>query len=146
LTFPLTALTAAAVLRHFGLSFPTAVVGGVLYAFAPYHLLRWENHYFLSAYYVVPLACMVLLWVCDGRLPFFPAGPGGGRRFRLLDRDTLAAVVIGVVTASAGAYYAFFACALLVGAGVYGWVARRTWRAAVSAGLVPAVLFAARGA
>jgi hypothetical protein len=143
LTFPLTVLTAMAVLRHFGLSFPAAAVGGLLYALTPYHLLRGENHFFLSAYYMVPLAVMVILWVCDGRLPFFPAGADGRRRFRVLDRDTLAAVLIGVVTASAGAYYAFFACALLVGAGVYGWVATRTWRAAASAGLVIGVIFAA---
>lgn len=143
LTYPLTALTAMAVLRHFGLSLPAATVGGVLYAFAPYHMARGENHYFLAAYYVVPLTLMVILWVCDGRLPFFPPAPDGGRRFRLLDRTTLAAVVVAVVTASAGAYYAFFACGLLVGAGVYGWVARRTWKAAASAGLVIGVIFAA---
>ena len=138
LTYPLAALTATAVLRHFRLGFAPAAVGGLLFAFAPYHFFRGENHYFLSAYYMVPITSMVILWVCAGRLPFFPGG-----RFRLRDRDTLAAIAIGVVTASAGAYYAFFACGLLAGAGLYGWVAQRTWKAFASAVLVAAVIGAA---
>ena len=52
-------------------------------------------------------------------------------------------VLIAAATASAGAYYAFFACALLLLAGCYGWVATGTWRALASAGLVVAVIVAA---
>jgi hypothetical protein len=141
LTFPLTALTAMVVFRHFGLSLPASAVGGILYSFAPYHLLRGENHYFLSAYYVVPFSLMLVLWVCDGRLPFFPISADGVRRFRLTNRDTLLALLIAVVTATAGAYYAFFACILLVAAGAYGWVAKRTWKAAASTVLLAGAVF-----
>jgi hypothetical protein len=64
-------------------------------------------------------------------------------RFKPWSADSLVAVVIGALTASAGAYYAFFGCALLVMAGCYGWVATRDWRAAVSALLVILVVIAA---
>ncbi|HEY8504745.1 MAG TPA: hypothetical protein VIL46_09195, partial [Gemmataceae bacterium] len=40
LGFPLAAVAAVAVMRHFGLSYPACVAGGVLYAFLPYHLIR----------------------------------------------------------------------------------------------------------
>jgi hypothetical protein len=49
---------------------------------------------------------------------------------------------MGIVTASAGAYYAFFACASYAFAGLYGWVIHGTWRAAVSAALVVAPVVA----
>lgn len=142
LTYPLTAVTAAFVLRRFGVSGPGAVVGGVLYAVQPYHYLRGQVHYFLSAYYVVPLTLMVVLWVCRGRLPFVATGPDGRDRFTVRTWDTFWAVVIGLATASAGAYYAFFACLFLVMAGVYGWAATGRWRAAAAAGLVIGVIVA----
>ena len=31
---------------------------GLLFAFLPYHSLKWEEHYFLSAYWVVPLSLL----------------------------------------------------------------------------------------
>ena len=143
LTYPLTTLTGMFVLRRFGLSVPAAAAGGTLYAFQPYHQLRGQLHYFLAAYYVVPLTLMVVLWVCRGRLPFFrPAADSGRLRFTVTSRDTLAAVAVAAVTSAAGAYYAFFACAFLAAAGAYGWVATRTWRAAASAAGVIGVVVA----
>jgi hypothetical protein len=143
LTYPLTTVTGMFVMRRLGLSVPAAAAGGFLYAFQPYHYLRGQMHYFLAAYYVIPFTLLVTLWVCRGRLPFFEKGPDGRYRFRLWTADTLAAVLIGVATASAGAYYAFFGCALLVCAGAYGWAALRTWRAFASAWMVIAVIVAA---
>ncbi len=140
LTYPLTAVVTMAVFRRFGVAVPLAAAGGVLYAFQPFHYLRGEVHYFLSAYYVLPLAVMVALWTCLGTLPFFPAGADGPRRFRLRDPRGWVAVAVAALTASAGAYYAFFSCAVLAAAGVYGWAAVGTWRAAVSAGVVIAVV------
>lgn len=134
-TYPLAAVAAAAVLRHFGVSPPAAAAAGLLYAFLPYHTQRAEHHYFLSAYWSVPVSLVPALWVCRGRLPFFRRGPGSGR-------DTATAVAIAALTSAAGAYYAFFACAFLAAAGVYGWVAGGTWRAAAAAALVVGVVVA----
>ena len=144
LTYPLTAATTVAVARRFGLSGPAAVTAGVLYAFQPYHYLRGQTHYFLAAYYVVPLAVMLMLDLCLGRLPFFPAAPAGGRRFSLRDRDTVVAGLVALATSAAGAYYAFFTCALVMAAGLYGAVKSRSAAALASAALA-ALEVAVRG-
>ncbi|HET6573088.1 MAG TPA: hypothetical protein VFG68_05770, partial [Fimbriiglobus sp.] len=143
LTYPLTTLAGMFALRRLGLSVPAAGVGGLLYAFQPYHYLRGLMHYFLAAYWVIPLTLLVTLRVCQGRLPFFRPGTDGRYRFRPASWDSLGSVLVAAATASAGAYYAFFACAFLACAGLYGWVTLKTWRAAASAGLVLLIVFAA---
>ena len=143
LTYPLTTLTTMFVLRRFGLSVPASLAGGILYSFQPYHYLRGQVHYFLSAYYVIPLTMMLALWICQGRLPFFRKCDDGRYRRAFFTWDSLAAVAIGAMTASAGAYYAFFGCAFLVVAGLYGWIAVKTWRAAASALMVVGIVVVA---
>jgi hypothetical protein len=174
LTWPLTTLTAMLALRWLGLSLPLAAAGGVLYAFLPYHYLRGESHYFLAAYWLVPLSTLPALAITRGDFPFFRRMPGraggvsplmahtggapvpqgnqgadaprspeaGEYRRALTDRAALGQVVLAAATATAGAYYAFFACALYVAAAVYAAAAFRTWRAAASAGLLVGVVVA----
>jgi hypothetical protein len=48
-----------------------------------------------------------------------------------------------LITASAGAYYAFFACGLFVAAGLFGWLSGGTWRALASAGAMIAIIVTA---
>lgn len=141
LTYPLTTLAAMVALRRLGLTLPAAAVGGLLYAFLPYHYMRGENHYFLSAYWLVPLSLLPLFALFKGELPFFRRDRGR-YAFRPWSRDALGQVVLGAATASAGAYYAFFACALYAFGGLYGWAVHRTWRAAASAGLLAGVVVA----
>jgi hypothetical protein len=75
-------------------------------------------------------------------LPFFRRRPDGTYGFALRTRDSLEAVLIGLATAPAGAYLAFFGCAILAAAGTYTWAAERTWKAAASAALVIGVIVA----
>src|SRR5262249_15222916 len=70
LTFPLTTLSAMIAFRHLKLTLPAAAVGGLLYAFLPFHYQRWENHYFLAAYWLVPLSLLPVFAICQGNLPF----------------------------------------------------------------------------
>jgi hypothetical protein len=181
LGYPLTALTAMWVFRWLKMSLPAAAVGGILYAFLPYHQERYHYHYFLAEYWWVPVSLVPALAICRGEFPFFRRGPDGtyppvaihwrlvwatinkavrgsgaawtaalawtaravwvGLR-ELFTWRSLGPIALGVVTASAGAYYAFFACAAYAFAGVYGWIVHRTWRAAVSAALVIAPVVA----
>ncbi len=142
LTYPLTAATTLAVCRRYGLSGPASVAAALLYAFQPYHYLRGQTHYFLAAYYMVPPAMMLILDICRGRLPFYPARPDGSRRLSLHNRDAAVAVTVALLVSAAGAYYAFFTCALLAVAGLYGWVRTRSVRALLSAAGVVAVVVA----
>jgi phosphoglycerol transferase len=63
LTFPLITLTSLYVLRRFNLSYVPALCCSLLYAFLPFHFMRNESSLNVAAYYVVPLATMVVLWV-----------------------------------------------------------------------------------
>jgi hypothetical protein len=140
LTYPLTTLTTMYVCRRYKMTMLASIVTGVLYAFQPYHYLRGQTHYFLAAYYMIPLTMMVMIDICRGDLPFFDPKVEGWFRIRLRNRATVIAILIALATASAGAYYAFFACGLLVVAGGYGWVRTYSVRSAVSAGLVTFVV------
>lgn len=140
LTYPLTALTGMFVARRLGLSVAAAIAVGLLYTFLPYHYRRGEVHYFLAAYYVVPLTLLVLVWVGNGRLPFYRRDEDGRYHFTVRTRDTWVAIAVALATASAGAYYAFFACALGVAAAAHGWAVTRSSKAFVSGCLVVGVI------
>ncbi|HVC97070.1 MAG TPA: hypothetical protein VND64_25550 [Pirellulales bacterium] len=115
LGFPLTTCTALFVLRRFRVSSAPALSASLLYAFVPYHLFRGENHLFLTSYFVVPFSIMVALWVYQGKVDWTQkskaTNDGGGRG------RGIAALVVAILQSSAGVYYAFFACYLLLVAG-----------------------------
>jgi hypothetical protein len=142
LTYPLTALTTLVVFRRFGYSLAAGGAGGLLYAFLHYHAARGQAHYFLSAYWVVPLSLMLVLRVCRGEPPLTEAR-AGQLRWAVGRREVVATLAIAVLTALGGAYYAFFTCALLAFAGVYGSLAARSWKPAVAATVLLGVVSAA---
>ena len=142
--FPLAAVTALFAMRRFRVSWQSGIVVGLLYAFLPYHFERNLNHLFLASYYLVPLAVVVVVWLMLGRLRWpacgLPrAGHKGrdyhhelqadhkGRDYRAKPRTGQedgnggadrrrfwASVLVLILTTSAGVYYAFFTCYLLL--------------------------------
>jgi hypothetical protein len=142
LTYPLTTLTAMYAFRRLGLTLPMAAAGGILYSFLPYHYMRGEAHYFLAAYWLVPLSWLPALAISRGDFPFFRLANNGEYRFAFRAWRTFWQVVLAIGTASAGAYYAFFACAIYAFAGAYGWAAHRTWKAAAAAAILTALIVA----
>src|SRR5262245_29335120 len=64
LGFPLITLSALAVMRHFRVAYGPAALAAVLYAFLPSRLIKGEGHIFMDVFYQVPLAVLVVLWVC----------------------------------------------------------------------------------
>jgi phosphoglycerol transferase len=141
LTYPLTVLTGLFVLRHFGVSRPTAAVVSLLYAFLPYHVVRGIGHLPLAAYYCLPLAVMVALWVALDQGPFFRKDPLTGRwAFRPWGRRALAGLAVCLLLSANFVYYSYFTCYLLAGAGLLSAVRRRCWRPLAEAGLLVAVI------
>ena len=62
-TFFAIALVAYFVVRYLGFGIATACVVGVLYAFLPYHAYRNVAQLTRAAYYPVPLAVLVIVWM-----------------------------------------------------------------------------------
>jgi phosphoglycerol transferase len=118
------------VLRRLGAHRAVAAVVSVLFALAPYHLLRSTGHALLSSYFSVPVAVLLALAVLSDEPPL---ARWHRWRPRWSRRDAWA-IVGCVVLASAGAYYAFFALLMIGLGGVGAAAARRTWRPLVSAG------------
>src|SRR5579862_2161845 len=66
LTFPLVVISSLMVLRALKISYPTAAVMSLLFAFLPYHFERNEGHLFLVSYFMVPPTVLLVLWVWSG--------------------------------------------------------------------------------
>jgi phosphoglycerol transferase len=125
LSFPLITVSSLYVLRHFNVSYVPALFVSLLYAFLPYHFMRNQHHIILNAYYVVPPAIMVLLWLTRELI--------GSR-----SRKFIIGVVISILLGCSGVYYPFFFCFLLLVAGAVGVLKFRRLRP-----LAMAIVFAA---
>jgi phosphoglycerol transferase len=128
LGFPLTVTSALFVLRQFNVSWGAAIFASLLYTFLPFHFARGQHHLFLSAYYFVPLAVMVGLWICRDELSLLDEATG---RLRVKWRDPklIFSLVICLFIASSGYYYAFFTCFFLLAAGLFAALRRKDARA-----------------
>lgn len=149
LTFPLAAVGAVWFLRQCRLTGPTTVVIAVLFSVAPYHLQRNEGHLFLSGYYLVPVAMVLVLRVMRGESLWglrttsghsFPARA----RSVLTGRGAGTVVILGLLV-SDGVYYAIFVLVLLAAAAVVALTGHHSWSrfgGAVTAGAVGVAWFA----
>ncbi len=129
LTFPLVTILALYVFRQLGYSYATALFGSLLYTFLPYHFMRGESHLFLSAYYFIPLVVLVLVWVASDQLTNWRS------------RQFILSIIICVLVGSNSVYYPFFACFLLLVAGISAALTRRSLRPLAPAILLVAVTF-----
>lgn len=136
LTFPLAGVAAAWGGRRLGLSWPSAIATGVLFAFLPYHQERSIAHLLLSAYFTVPLVATPAALVALGQAPFIRADG----RFRLWAWAALGPIAAAAAVASGSVYYAFFGCYVLVVGGVLGWFRNRDWRGIAAVGILVSVI------
>jgi phosphoglycerol transferase len=143
LTFPLTVATSLFVLRRFRVAWGPAVAVSVLYAFLPYHFERHLSHLFLAAYYLIPPTLMVLLWIAQDRPVLWHTDATTGRRtLRLRSFETIASLIVCGLVASAGLYYAIFACFFLLVTGLYTASVRRRLYPLLTCGALIGVLAA----
>ncbi|MBP6822832.1 MAG: hypothetical protein KA368_14880, partial [Acidobacteria bacterium] len=140
LTFPLVTLSAMFALRQFGISRLSAIFASVLYSVLPYHFVRGQHHLFLSAYFLVPLAVMVALWIATGKLTLNDTASGG---FRMNWREPklIASIATCLLISAGGTYYAFFTCFFMVVAGCVAAISRRNWRCLVLPAAMIAIIF-----
>jgi phosphoglycerol transferase len=134
LGFVLIACVSFAVMRALHVSRIPAVVASVLYAVLPYHLMRAEHHLFLGAYWIVPLAVLVCMWLVHS--PALVFRDQGSWRPLLRDRRTLISLGICVLLGASGIYYAFFACFLMLVAGIVAAVRARSGRRVLASAIL----------
>ena len=138
LSFPLSALTAFAVLRWLRVGAGPAVVCSVLFALTPFAFLRGELHLLLMPW-PVPLAAYLVLAGWRGtafeRRPATSGLPAWATRRTVL---TLAACV--VVGSTGSFYYPVFAIVLVAGAAALGFLAARSRRNLVLGGVIVATV------
>lgn len=134
LGFPLTTLTSFYVFKQLKISNGLSVVFSILYAFQPYHFYRGASHLFLSGYYMVPLATLIVLWIwSDGSIFFAKDEKTGLYRLNLKTSQSIFTFIVCVITGSTGVYYAFFSCFFAVVAGASKFLQERVKYSLVSA-------------
>ncbi len=135
LTFPLTTLSALWVLRQFEISYIPAIFASLLYTFLPFHFVRGEHHLFLAAYFLVPLAVMVIMWAASGKISLLDEQTV---KFRLPSskRNLILSIVICLLISAGGTYFAYFTCFFLVIAGILIALRRKNPRLLVLPGLL----------
>jgi phosphoglycerol transferase len=126
-TFVLDGAAACLVLRRLGVSPLVSIVCAVLFALLPYHFFRSDSHLFLSSYWSLPLTAYLFIAVLDDR-PLFTRRPSGGRVRRLCTPASVATVVMCVVIASTGLYYAVFGLVMIGAALLLKLAFGRRWR------------------
>lgn len=133
LGFPLIAVVAYAVLRDLGATRAAALVAAVLFAFLPYHMIRAQDHLFLTSYYEIPLAVWLVVMVAEGRSPIRRAAPRGR-----------ALLIVGacLVVGAGSSYYAIFALLMLLTVVPAAAIARRSRAIALQGATVTALVAA----
>lgn len=104
LGFPLVAVSCHLAVRRLQVTPATTTFVSVLFALAPYHFVRSEMHTFLSAYFMVPWACVLVLNALRGQLPVVTPGRW---------RSWLPGAALVLLIATTGIYYAAFTLMLL---------------------------------
>ncbi len=135
LGFGLIGLVGFAVLRALAVGPALALVIATLFAFLPKRLSVGQSHFSLTQFWQVPLAVLVLVWLCDAERPLWPQ-----QRWRqaLRDRRLLVALAACAAVATTSPYYTYFFGLLLGMLGAWAAAEQKRW-----APLATAVLLAA---
>lgn len=106
--FPIIATVSYLVFESFAFGFIASTVGAVLFSFSPYSFYRGVAHLFLAFYFIVPLVVLLTVWIMNNSISF-----------SLKDKKLWALLIISVLSAGTGIYYAYFACLFIGFAGLW---------------------------
>src|SRR5262249_20020778 len=103
-------------------------------------LSRSEHHLMYSAYYIVPLMIMVILWICVSS----QEANNRDRQCLMLSlrspKFIFSLVICVLIASTGGIYYSFFACCLLLVIGLISAIGMRQFRHALLPGVLVAVI------
>jgi phosphoglycerol transferase len=133
LTFVGISVSAYLVMRRLGVSRLAAGAMALLYTFLPYHFARGTAHLLLAAYWLVPVAGLLLVAVTSKRPPFTrDADDGRGWKVSFRGRSSILYLLACIGLASTGSYYAVISLTLLGAVVVIDCLARRRTRVLAS--------------
>jgi phosphoglycerol transferase len=114
LTFATVSIAATVSLRLLKINPMTSILGGVLYSLLTYHFYRGVGHLFLSTYSIVPLSCVVILWIINGEINFNKVNFKDRNLLKnitsIFPPKTAFSVFIAVLVGMSNLYYTFFSC------------------------------------
>ena len=128
-------LTALLVFMRLTRQYCTALVCSLLYTFLPFRFLRGIPHLFYSCYYVIPLTFLLVFWTAAGDFSLLHS-----IRARKWRNNAGAGLLICILVAASGIYYAFFSAFFVFLAGIYASANQRSWRAVADAAICCGVM------
>lgn len=129
--FLLTGMTGYFVLRKLKINKGISILCAVLYTQLPYHYMRNEVHLWLSAYYVLPLAVLVLYYVVSGQLV--------EEDTKRIDKGKLIfGVIVAVLMGVSDIYYSAFFAFLIVMGGLLSAIIKKNWKLLIA--IVPIII------
>ena len=135
LTYCLSTCTFVYAVRRFRVPRLVALGLGLLFAFLPFHEMRYA-HLFLASYYVIPLCVTTLLWLWREKPLFFRNDSLGRFRVDLVSHPVRFAIITAILAGIGGVYYAFFFCFFVLLAGISSAVSRKSYLHLISAALL----------
>lgn len=106
--FPVTTLISYYCMRALKINPYLSVLGSLVFAFLPYRFLRATMHLFLSAYTLIPVGILILIWFYSEE-EFFVINKSFFKRPK-----NLITLISLILTGISGMYYSFFLCFLIV--------------------------------
>ncbi|WP_213814334.1 hypothetical protein [Glaciihabitans sp. dw_435] len=134
-------LTAAWFMRTVGMSRLMTIVMATLYAIAPFHFIRNENHMWFASYYSVPLALVVVYWIISGQ-PLWSRRPNVNVVWGVLTGRGVATLLCLAISGTASTYYSFYTLMFFAAAGLIALVRYRRWTRFIGAALAGLFLLA----
>jgi phosphoglycerol transferase len=140
LTFATVSIAATVSLRLLKINPMTSIFGGVLYSLLFYHFYRGVGHLFLSTYTIVPLSCVVILWIINGEINFNKVNFKDGNFLKnivsVFPPKTAFSVFIAVFIGMSSIYYMFFACLGIVFAIVWNLLEERNFKKIIASSVI----------
>ncbi len=102
--FPLTSLISYYVMKSLKVNNLLSILGSIVFTFLPFRFLRGLSHLFLSAYYMIPVAVLILIWLSIDD-DFFILN----KQFFEYKRNCIGLLGLVIISIT-GMYYAFFFC------------------------------------
>jgi phosphoglycerol transferase len=140
LTYIFISISATISLRLLNINPMTSILGGVLYSLSPYHFFRGTQQIFLSAYAIIPFACVLLLWIINGEIYFNKIKPTNDtfykNIFSVFNCKINISIIIAIFIGMDLSYYIFFSCLCISFAIIWNFLQERNFRKTFSSSVI----------